>query len=204
MWVGPPKTSYDVTCRLPMGSNEARREAWALRLPRGHWKPWQFLALLGCAKWPWVAWGGGPVLSGHQVLGGRRAGRCPLPWSSQVHRLHVAPREEALAATGPAPPPVGVRPLQDLDDVTAAEAELRRVLCREVELGLDEAGPGRLRRKKVVSPEPLSPAWVPPRMSHRRSQGASGRGRVSWGTALGLTKSRLVTGAQCLPCRGHI
>lgn len=49
------------------------------------------------------------------------------PWAllwSELHRLDIAPREEANAPTVPAPPPVGVQGLQDLDDVTAAEAEL--------------------------------------------------------------------------------
>lgn len=47
-----------------------------------------------------------------------------VPLWSEVHRLDVAPWEEAYVPAEPASPPVGVQVLQDLDDVTAAEAEL--------------------------------------------------------------------------------
>lgn len=49
------------------------------------------------------------------------------PWAalrSEVHRLDVAPWEETNVPAEPASPPVGVQVLQDLDDVTTAEAEL--------------------------------------------------------------------------------
>lgn len=65
---------------------------------------------------------------GTSVSGGRMAcWLCPRPGPpprSQLYRLDVAPWEEAHASTEPAPPPVGVQALQDLDDVTAVEAEL--------------------------------------------------------------------------------
>lgn len=86
------------------------------------------------------------------------AGPAPGPLWSQVHRLDVAPREEADAPTEPAPPPAGVQALQDLDDVTAAEAELGGVLGGEVELGLGIAGPRRLREEEAVS----GALWEPP------------------------------------------
>lgn len=52
---------------------------------------------------------------------------CPHPRAPlrlQLHWLDIAPREEADASAQPAPPPVGVEVLQDLNDVTAVEAEL--------------------------------------------------------------------------------
>lgn len=70
--------------------------------------------------------GGVHVLSLDLSVGGME-GLPALPhgpaWS-QVHRLDVAPREEAHTPAEPAPPPVRVHALQDLDDVAAAEAEL--------------------------------------------------------------------------------
>lgn len=48
----------------------------------------------------------------------------PALLRSEVHRLHVAPREETNVPAEPASPPVGVQALEDFDDVTAAEAEL--------------------------------------------------------------------------------
>lgn len=61
-----------------------------------------------------------------------------------MHGLHVAPREEAHAPAGSAPPPVRVRALHNFDDVPAAEAELGGVLGREIKLGLHKGGAGRL------------------------------------------------------------
>lgn len=43
---------------------------------------------------------------------------------SEVHGLDVAPWEETNVPAEPASPPVGVQVLHDLNDVTAAEAEL--------------------------------------------------------------------------------
>lgn len=62
------------------------------------------------------------VSGGWRVFWLRPHPRAPL-WS-QLHWLYVAPREEANASTQPAPPPVGVKVLQDLDDVTVVETEL--------------------------------------------------------------------------------
>lgn len=76
--------------------------------------------------------------------------RPPAPLRSEVHRLDVAPGEETHLPAEPASPPVRVQVLQDLDDVTAAEAELGGVLGREVKLGLGEAGPQRLQAEWVL------------------------------------------------------
>lgn len=84
---------------------------------------------------------------------------------SQVHGLDIAAWEEAEVPTQLAPPPVGVRALQNLDDVATAEAELGGVLGREVELGLGKTGLGWLQgegRHEVLVP------WAP-QHTHSRS-----------------------------------
>lgn len=83
-----------------------------------------------------------------------------------MHGLDVAPREETHLPAEPASPPVRVQVLQDLDDVTAAEAELGGVLGREVKLGLGEAGPRRLQAERAL---------VGPR---RPDKGREGSGRA--------------------------
>lgn len=110
----------------------------------------------GHRMWQWFRGAGPiPVIMKHQrpARQSRSPCSCPKPWIggasvlsprawwtagpltqplgpiwSQVHRLDVAPREEANPPGEPAPPPAGVKALQDLNDVTAAEAELGGVL----------------------------------------------------------------------------
>lgn len=131
-------------------SMKHQRPARQSRRPCSRPKPWiGGASVLSPRAW----WTAGPLT---QPLG---------PLQSHVHRLDVAPREEADPPREPAPPPAGVKALQDLNDVTTTEAELGGILGREVKLGLGETGPGRLqgRRRSVGFQEPpagLSP-WKP-------------------------------------------
>lgn len=93
-----------------------------------HRRPAGLSGGLRCSPRPWA--GGARVLSlglSARWMAGPLA--LPLgPLGSQVHRLDIAPREEADAPAETASPPAGVKALQDLNDVTAAEAELGGVL----------------------------------------------------------------------------
>lgn len=50
-----------------------------------------------------------------------------------VNRLHVLRREHAHSSAAPAPPALGVRTVEQVDDVTAQETQVRRMMRCEVE-----------------------------------------------------------------------
>lgn len=71
------------------------------------------------------------------------------PGRSHAQGENVVPRKKARLHPQLPSPPVGVRAVQDLEDVPSAEAQLRGVLGQEVKLGLDKRWLLGLRGKKV-------------------------------------------------------
>lgn len=114
--------------------------------------------------------GGASVLSPHAWWTAGPLTQPLGPLRSQVHRLDVAPREEADPPREPAPPPAGVKALQDLNDITVTEAELGRILGRVVKLGLGEAGPGWLRGRRRSVGLQETPAGLSPRKRQEEAE----------------------------------